>query len=106
MQRISLAPELSATFSLDSCWIKVASLGLLENLDQAPALGLRQRPGLDDADGVALAGLVALIVCVQGPRAADDLLVGRVTAHDVDPDGDRFLALVGDDDPLADLGRV
>src|SRR5262245_1703055 len=106
MQRISLAPELSATLSLDSCWIILASLRLLEDLDQAPALALRERPGLDHAHRVALAGLVALIVGVQRPRAADDLLVGRVPADDVDPDGDRFLPLVGDDDPLADLGRV
>src|SRR5215467_9528164 len=104
MQRISLAPELSATFSLDSCWITVASLRLLEDLDQAPALCLRKRPRLDHAYGVALAGLIALVVRVEGPRAADDLLVGRVAADDVDPHGDRFLALVGDDDPLPDLG--
>src|SRR6476646_5577684 len=103
MQRISRAPELSATFSLDSCWITKwppavprarggdagragqgrrvqplvvpkanprtqaqrrhaassvgawggrRSLGPLQNLDQAPALRLRQRPGLDDPYGV------------------------------------------------------
>src|SRR5829696_3061994 len=107
MQRISRAPELSATFSLDSCWIVLASLpGLLDYVDQAPALRLRQRPGLDDANDVALAGLVALIVRVQRPRAAHDLLVGGVAADDVDPHRDRLLALVGDDDALADLGRV
>ena len=43
---------------------------------------------------------------MQGPRAANDLLVSRVAADDVDPDRDRFLALVGDDDPLPDLGGV
>src|SRR5262249_15018440 len=106
MQRISLAPELSATFSLDSCWITVASLRLLEDLDQAPALGLRERPGLNEADGVPLAGLGARVVRMKRPRAADDLLVGRVAADDVDADGDRFLALVGDDDALPDLGGI
>src|SRR6187549_3255032 len=157
MQRISRAPELSATLSLDSCWIMrwplpvrrarggdagragqgrraqplvvpkasprtqiqrrhaTSSVGawggegssrLLHHLDQAPALGLRQRPGLDHAHHVALAGLVALVVGVQRPRAADHLLVDRVATDDVDPHRDRFLPLVGDDDPLAHLGGV
>src|SRR5689334_10039738 len=105
MQRISRAPELSATLSLDSCWI-IALPRLLHDVDQAPALGLRERTGLDHADHVALAGLVALVVRVQLGRGADDLLVGAVTAGDVDADGDRFVALAGDDDPLAHLGGV
>src|SRR6476659_4920289 len=105
MQRISRAPELSATLSLDSCWI-IALPRLLHDVDQAPALGLRQRPGLDHADHVALAGLVALVVSVQLGRAANDLLVGAVTTGDVDADGDRFVALAGDDDPLPHLGSV
>src|SRR5689334_15331999 len=105
MQRISRAPELSATLSLDSCWI-IALPRLLHHVDQAPALGLGERPGLDHADHVALAGLVALVVSVQLGRAADNLLVGAVTAGDVDADGDRLVALAGDDDPLPHLGRV
>src|SRR3954447_15469405 len=105
MQRISRAPELSATLSLDSCWI-IALPRLLHHVDQAPALGLGERPGLDHADHVALAGLVALVVGVQLGRAADDLLVGAVTPGDVDADGDRLVALAGDDDPLPHLGRV
>src|SRR5689334_21777764 len=105
MQRISRAPELSATFSLDSCWI-ISLPRLLHHVDQAPALGLRQRSGLDHADHVALAGLVALVVSVKLGRAADDLLVSAVAAGDVDADGDRLVALAGDDDPLTHLGRV
>src|SRR5689334_14942340 len=105
MQRISRAPELSATLSLDSCWI-IALPRLLHHVDQAPALGLRERTGLDHTDHVALAGLVALVVRVQLGRAADDLLVSAVAAGDVDADGDRFVALAGDDDPLSHLGRV
>src|SRR6202042_3642916 len=77
---------------------------LLDDVDETPTLGLRERAGLDDADHVALAGLVALVVRVQGARAADDLLVSRVTAGDVDADGDRLVAFVGDDDALAFLG--
>src|SRR5262249_20963257 len=79
---------------------------LLDHVDQAPALGLGQGPGLDDPDDIALAGLVALVVSVQRARAADDLLVSRVTAGDVDADGDRLVALAGDDDALANLRRV
>src|SRR5262249_44619782 len=144
MQRISRAPELSATLSRDSCWItkwppavprarggaagragqgrRVQPLAVPEanprtpiqrrhatsavgawggrrssgsrhTLDQAPALGLGQRPGLDDADGVALARLVALVMGMKGPRATHHLLVSRVPASDVDPHGDRFLRL-------------
>src|SRR5215204_5106390 len=105
MQRISRAPELSATLSLDSCWI-IPLPRLLHHVDQAPTLGLRQRPGLDHSDHVALAGLVALIVRVQLGRAANDLLVGAVTASRVDANGDRLVALAGDDDALAHLGGV
>src|SRR5215218_643121 len=105
MQRISRAPLLSATLSLDSCWI-IPLPRLLHHVDQTPALGLGERPGLDHTDHVALAGLVAPVVGVQLGRAADDLLVGAVTPGDVDADGDRFVALAGDDDPLAHLCRV
>src|SRR5680860_1199353 len=105
MQRISRAPELSATFSLDSCWI-IALLRLLQDLDQAPALRLRKGSGLDHADRVALAGLVALVVRMQRARTAHDLLVGRVAPRRVNPHRDRFLAFVGDDDPLPHLGGV
>src|SRR6185312_5628583 len=104
MQSSSRAPELSATLSRDSCWIIWLSR-LLDDVDQTPTLGLRQRAGLADPDHVPLAGLVALVVRVQRARAADDLLVGRVPAGDVDADGDRLVAFVGDDDALADLGR-
>src|SRR6185312_15550008 len=105
MQSSSRAPELSATLSRDSCWI-IALPRLLDDVDETPALGLRQRSGLDDAHDVALPRLVALVMRVQRARAADDLLVSRVPAGDVDADGDRLVAFVGDDDALADLGRV
>src|SRR6187551_811137 len=105
MQRISRAPELSATLSLDSCWI-IALLRLLQYLDQAPALRLRKRPRLDDPNDVALARLISLVVSVQGAGAAHDLLVSRVAPRRVDPDRDRFLTLVGDHDALSHLGGV
>src|SRR4051794_16970163 len=107
MQRISRAPELSATLSLVSCWIIQAPLpGLLDHFQQPPALRPRERPRLDDPHDVALAGLVLLVVRAQGARAADDLLVGRMAAGDIDSHRDRLLRLVGDDDALADLRRV
>src|ERR1700759_2329827 len=103
MQSSSRAPELSATLRRDSCWI-ICLPRLLDDVDQTPTLGLRKGAGLDDPHHVTLAGLVALVVSVQRARAADDLLVGGMAAGDVDADGDRLVAFVGDDDALADLG--
>src|SRR4051794_19850716 len=102
MQRISRAPELSATRSLDSCWI-IDLLRLLQDLDQAPALGPRQRPRLDDPHEVALARLVALVVRVQLARAAHDLLVLRMAPRDLDRHRDRLVRLARDDAALAGL---
>src|SRR5947207_2487609 len=131
MQRISRAPELSATLSLDSCWINRASPPpskrkravipaqpgfvrerrgarspsscSLQHLDQPPALGARARRRFDDADDVALLGLVSLVVGVNGARPPNDLLVGGMAAGDFDPDGDRLVGLRRRDDALADL---
>src|SRR4029079_13102641 len=103
MQRISRAPELSATFSRLSCWIIGCLLRLLEDLGLTPVLGLRHRAGLDEPHRVTGAGLVPLVVGVVHLRAPDHLLVGRVTAGALDPDGDRLVHLVGDDDALTDL---
>ena len=78
-------------------------LRALHDLDQAPALGARQRPRLADDHGVADVGVVALVVRVQRARGAHDLLVAAVAPGDVDPHGDRLVGLVGDDDALARL---
>src|SRR4051794_4394466 len=102
MQRISRAPVLSATRRRVSFWI-TALLRLLQDLDQAPALQARERAGLDDADEVALAGLVVLVVGVQRLRRADDLLVAAMPAGGLGADGDRLVGLAGADAPLADL---
>src|SRR5207237_10732445 len=54
------APELSAILSIDSCCTTVPPpplLGALDDFDHAPALGLRQRAGLDDTHGVARLGI-------------------------------------------------
>src|SRR3954447_770621 len=102
MQRISRAPELSATRSLDSCWI-IDLLRLLQDLDQAPALGPRQRPGLDDPHQVALTSLVALVMRVQLARAAHDLLVLRMAPGDLNRHGDRLVRLARDNAALTGL---
>src|SRR4051812_33578717 len=101
MQRICLAPVLSATLSRDSCWITGNScrragsrsrepcgtglglglrglLGLLEDLDDAPALGGRQRTGLHDEHEVAAASRVHLVVRLHLAGAPQDLAVQRV----------------------------
>src|SRR3954451_15026568 len=106
MHRISRAPVLSATLSLDSCWIIYGTRllpGLLENFDQAPALRARQRPALHHPHHVALVRLIGLVVRVEGVGLPQHLLVETVTADVLEPDGDRLLALAGDDDALADL---
>src|SRR5215207_29120 len=104
MQRISRAPELSATRNLDSCWItEPTSLRLLEDLDQAPALRPRERAGLHHPDQIAVSGLVACVVGVQGAGAAHDLLVLRMPPGDLDLHGDRLVGLAGHDPALPHL---
>src|SRR4051794_39874511 len=108
MHSNSRAPVLSATLSLDSCWIIGRSRplpGLLQDLDQAPALRARQRPALDDAHHVALIRLVALVVSVQRVRLAHDLFVPPVPPDALESDCDRLLALARDDNSLTDLPR-
>src|ERR1700722_2236728 len=78
-----------------------SSLSLLDDLGEAPALGLRQRTRLDDAHGVTDPGLVRLVVGVELDRAPDDLLVARVQLGHIDLDDDRLVGLVGDDDAAA-----
>src|SRR5215212_2728425 len=105
MQSSSRAPVLSATFSLDSCWITPLPC-LLEDLDEAPALRARQRPAFDDAHHVALVRLVALVVGVQPVGLAQDLLVETVAADALETDGDRLLALARHHNALPDLARA
>src|SRR4029079_2770603 len=76
------------------------------DFDQAPALAARHRAALLDANGVAGAGVVALVVGVQLDRGAHDLVVALVALDHVDADGDRLVGLVGDDDALAHLGAA
>src|SRR5262245_27418445 len=113
MQRITFAPVLSATLSRDSCWIIGSSpgcragsrappagqrtsslaerswlLGLLEDLDDTPALGGGQRAGLRDPHAVADAALVGLVVHLELAGAPQDLAVQRVLDAVLDGDDD------------------
>src|SRR5215208_773231 len=104
MQRISRAPELSATLSLDSCWIMDLP-GPLQHFDQAPALGPRHRSRLDHPHDVPRVRGVRLVVGVDRRRAPDHLLVDRMTADDLDPHSDRLVGPARDDGALAYLPR-
>src|SRR6266545_5419448 len=133
MQRISLAPVLSATLSRDSCWITstpvchagsrvpaslaeldtvltvelgssaLVLLSLLEDLDDPPALGRRQRPGLHQQHPVTDAARVLLVVRVQLVGAADDLAVQGVLDPVLDRDHHGLVHLVADDVTLTGL---
>src|SRR3954469_23687194 len=123
MQRISLAPVLSATRSRDSCWITsellrhagspgslaeldrdatpgkgpFSLLRALEDLDDPPPLRRRERPRLADEDEVPDAGDVALVVRVDLARAAQNLAVEGVLDAVLDLDDDGLVHLVADD---------
>src|SRR5579859_2245393 len=110
MQRISLAPVLSATLSRDSCWItstpaifRRASepggaflLGLLEDLGYPPALGRGQRPGLHQQHPVAYAAGVVGVVCLVLLGTAQNLAVLGVLHVVLDLDDNRLVHLVAD----------
>ena len=100
MQRISRAPELSATLSLVSCWI----IGALAPVPRAVAsASARQRPRLDHPDEVPLVCLVGLVVSAQLAGPANDLLVGRMAPDHGDLDRDRLVGAGRDHVALAHL---
>src|SRR6202165_1479674 len=101
MHRISFAPELSATLRRVSCWITL--LGLLHDLEQAPALLLGDGARLSDADQVAHAALVLLVVDLELRPLLDRLLVEPVRLGRAVLDDDRLVHLVRDHRAQADL---
>src|ERR1700761_9076818 len=121
MQRISLAPVLSATLSRDSCWITstpassrrrvppairlylMGLLGPFEDLGNPPPLGGGQRPGLHQEDAVADTALVLLVVCLVLLGAAQDLAVLGVLYAVFHRDDDGLVHLVADHEALAGL---
>src|SRR5258705_2444287 len=106
------APELSATVSIVRSWIMVHSTGPraapgtsgllrpLHELDETPALFLRQGPGLHEADGVPFLALVLLVVDLEPAPPPHVPPVHRVLDQALDHDHDRLLHLVRHD--LAD----
>src|ERR1700680_4622293 len=95
MQRISLAPELSATLSLVSCWI-IRLLGLLDYFEQAPALLFGDGARFRDADEVADAALVLLVVDLELGALLHGLLVEPVRFGRADLNDDRLVHFVRD----------
>src|SRR5436190_3718119 len=107
MQRISRAPELSATLRRVSCWIiaSPALPGPLQHLEQPPALQARGGARLDHPDDIALLGGVGLVVGADLAGAAHHLLVGGVPADHGDLHRDRLVGRRRDHLPLTDLLR-
>src|SRR5262245_31020332 len=114
MHKSSLAPVLSATRSRDSCWITSSLLvvwasvllGLLEDLDDPPALGGRQRPGLHQEHSVADPALVDLVVSLELAGPAQDLAVQRVLDAVLYDNDDGLVHLVADHGSFADLAEA
>src|SRR5579864_2146064 len=72
-------------------------VGLANDLEQSPGLGLADGSSLADSHNVADGGLVALVMRVKLPRAAHALLVQRMLDDAFNGYDDRFLHLVGND---------
>src|SRR5258708_15610383 len=95
MHRISFAPELSATLRRVSCCITLL-LGLLHDFQNAPALLLGDGARFGDADQVADAALVLLVVDFELRAPLDGLAVEAVGLGSGDLDDDRLVSLFGD----------
>src|ERR1700680_2301890 len=101
MHNNSRAPLLSATLSTDSCWIMSARL--LQHFGHAPAGFLGDRAGFDDANAVADAAGVLLVVHLEPRGVTDDLLVQGMRLEDLHHHDHRLLHLVAHDDTVAHL---
>src|SRR5713101_5815611 len=102
MQRISLAPELSATLSRVSCWI-TCLLRLLHDLQHAPPNLLGDGLRFGDADEVAHAAFVLLVVNLELRAPLHRLAVEAVRLRGAHLDDDGLVHLVGDDGAQANL---
>src|SRR5438128_10152159 len=81
-------------------------LGLLEDLDDAPALARRQRTRLHQEDAVADAGSALLVVRLELVRTANDLAVQGVLDAVLDSDDDGLVHLVADNKALTGLAEA
>src|SRR2546430_12288482 len=97
-----LAPELSATSSIDRGWI-MASRCAAQDLADPPALLPRQGAGLLDQHTVPDPARVGLVVRLQLLRRPDDALVARMAVHALDPDHARLLHRVAHHNPFPSL---
>src|ERR1700682_210550 len=102
MHRISFAPDVSATLRRFSCWI-TSLLRLLDYLKYAPAFLLGDGTRLGDADEVAHAAFVLLVVDLEPRALLDRLAVEPVRLGRADLDDDRLFHLVRDHRAQADL---
>src|SRR5512132_303625 len=85
-----LAPELSATSSIERGWI--IDLGHpAQDLADPPPLVPRQRARLLDEDAVAHLALVALVVRLEALGHPDDALVLGMAVDPLDPHHSRLL---------------
>src|SRR3989440_12842807 len=80
-----------------------ASFRLLTDLENAPALPLGDGARLGDADEVAHAALVLLVVDLEAGPLLDGLLVEPVRLGRADLDDDRLVHLVRDHSAQPDL---
>src|SRR3954447_9415010 len=78
-------------------------LGLLEDLDDPPALGGRQRAGLLDPHAVADAALVDVVVGLELAGAAEHLAVEGVLDAVLDGHDHRLVHLVADHEAFTNL---
>src|SRR5260370_33530173 len=104
MQRISLAPEWSATLSRVSCWI-TCLLRLLHDLEHAPANLLGDGLCFGDADEVAHAAFVLLVVHLELRTLLLRLAVEAVRLRRAPPGDGRLGHLRVDDATPTNLAR-
>src|SRR5262249_40945613 len=96
------APELSATVTMVRNWIMARSSRSsrpLDELQEAPPLVLGQRSRLHEADHVAHATLVLLVVHLEFLPATDVTAVRRVLHQALDGHHDRLVHPVAHDLP-------
>src|ERR1035437_676173 len=105
MHITSRAPELSATMSLDCCWIicYVPSALPLDDADQPPTLARRQRTGLHDLHEIPFLRIVRFVVGHHLGGQRHDASILWVALLALDRQGDALVHLVANHAPDDDL---
>ena len=104
MQRTSFAPLLSATSKRVSCCI--ITTWLFNDFYYPPVLGLAQRTGFHDADGIALTALVLLVVCNELGGLLDKLAIEGMLLLTLDGDHDGLVHLAADHYSYSFLAKI